>query len=382
MSEPVALDEALERARAHLVDWAAPDATGRLATQLTELAIARMHYAEEQFGLLPSACAIVGPDSSPSRNTDRTAAGFSTGGEVWWEEGRPFLPLGMLPTCCGITIAEVELRDTPARYGSRLRSLPEMGLSHDGIALQIDLNRKNHFVGLFERPDGRMLAVVHCSAPELRKESPSGPGLSWIESEHLQGRTQLLDTPAGTLPILTGDGPIESFLSLTRHAQGFAEKKRELILREVFGDASTILSSRQHQGYVSDSHVVLGSQVADDRSNEYIYLLGPDRPSFLVNRLYEDKFVSPMTPSPADGLALVPHGGGSELSGVEAAGVTIEKSGGLSFWLSGTDSHEFHLGSLADLPFCYRGEENLVWAEHLGVCSRVQQLHPLATLRN
>lgn len=376
------LDEALERVREHLIDWSAPDPTGRLATQLTELAIARLHYAEEHFGLAPSACAIVGPDSSPSRNPDRLSAGYSTGGEVWWSEGRPFLPLGMLPTCCGITVAEVELHDTPANYGLRLLRLHRMGLAHDGLPLQIDLNRKNHFVGLFERGDGQTLAVVHCSAPELRHESFEGFGMSWVECKRLRALTNLLDTPAGSLPILTGEGSIAAFLRLTRYAQAFAERKRELIVKELFGETSTILSSRQHQGYVNDRHVVLGSQLADDRSDDYIYLLGPDRASYLVRRLSADDLISPPTSAPREGLALVPHGGGSEIVDIDAAKVITGPDDMLHFQLSGSDGYEFHLGGLADLPFGYRGEENLTWAEHLGICLKAEQLRPVATLRN
>ena len=327
-----------------------------------------------------SARGIVGPDSSPSKNPERFAAEYSTGGEIWWDESHEVMPLGMLPNCCGVTVAEVEANRPFEYYSRRLVDLSRSQLEIGDIRVQVDLNRKNHFLGLFQdEAGGAMMAVIHCSAPEFREQSPHGFGLSHMESAALKSLALRLDTPAGPILVLANPDAIQRFSSLTEYAARFAERKREVILREMFGDDIRILSSRQHQGYVTKCHVVLGSQLRDSRTEEYIYLLGPDRAAFMVvpaDRLKAGDL------DVRGGAAGIPHGGGYELTNVETVKVDFDQAMGFRFALTTSSGHQMFLGSLGDMPFGYRGEENVEHAERMGICSVSRRLRPLATLRN
>jgi len=138
----LSIGDGLDRADVNLTDWAADDCAGRAAVQLSRFALARLHYLEEHYGLVPSAECIVGPDSSPSRNPGRLAAGYSTGGEVWWSPGRPFMPVDMLPNCCGITVGRLLGSAEPLKeYYDRL-DLASADLHHLEFAFDAPFPRR------------------------------------------------------------------------------------------------------------------------------------------------------------------------------------------------------------------------------------------------
>lgn len=378
----VALHDALERAYGHTVDWAARDVAGRAAVQLSIYALARLHYAEEYIGATASARCIVGPDSSPSKNPARLASGFTTGGEVWWSPNTDIAPLDMFPNCCGIAVARVDASEPLANYFNRLTTLSASPPTLDGVRIQVDLNRKNHFLGLFRDDEGQAYALVHCSAPEFKATSPFELGLSWKESDALSKMMHVLETPAGPIRFLSGRESCSIFAELTDAASAFARSKRQLILEAVFGPTTEVMSDRQHQGYVSRSHVVLGSQMPDDRSDEYIYLLGPRDDARLVTKAQRLPLSLSSLEKPAV-VAAMPHGGGYVIPGFDEISITHEAGTGFAYRLRGAHGIAFMAHGLDGMESVYRGHENLEHARQLGIVADVVgRLMPIATLRN
>jgi len=371
----LSIGDGLDRADVNLTDWAADDCAGRAAVQLSRFALARLHYLEEHYGLVPSAECIVGPDSSPSRNPGRLAAGYSTGGEVWWSPGRPFMPVDMLPNCCGITVGRLLGSAEPLKeYYDRLDLAAASPGAIQGHPVIVDINRKNHFAGLFRGDDEAIYVMIHCSAPELRSTSSTGLGLSWLDSPALNRITRTLETPAGPVHYVC-DTDAERYMETLDEAQQFARTKREALLTRIFGQAE-VLSDRQHQGYVTSSHAVLGSQLPDERSELYPFLLGPDAASWLVT------LSDPAAPSQEEhSLAYLPHGAGYRYGGAFASVTVSHGVAGFTFELASGHGATFRTRSLDSIPFEYRAIEHLDRIERLGMCTRRVRLDPIATFR-
>ena len=223
------LGDALEQARAATTDWACDDAAGRVAAVMSHFALARIHYLESSLGSRATARCLVGPDSSPSRNPDRLASGFSTGGEVWWE-AEDLVVLDMLPNCCGMTLARIAKPRILKAHHEALERLVVSPITVNGHRVEIDLDRKNHFLSIFEDEDGHHYAVVHCSAPEFRVDGNDRMGLNRLASARLRSAMSTLETPAGPIHYLVGARASE-FYAVAREAAAFAEAKRREIER-------------------------------------------------------------------------------------------------------------------------------------------------------
>ena len=361
----LSLDDALDGARAATTDLGAPDAAGRMAVALTHVGLARVHYLESALGGTCTARCVVGPDSSPSMNPVRLASGFTTGGFLEWESEDDFVLVDMLPNCCGMTVARVPLREDLDSYYARLRRLAETPPIVDGQRIIVDLNRKNHFLGLFRDDEDCVYGVVHCSAPEFKTDNALGMGLSRVESKRLASVVEVLKTPLGELRYLSGKAAAE-FRRVSEVAASFAEAKRRRILEEVFGVADVVRGAL-HQGYDGDARVLLGAQRVEDEG-PYLFLLGPYDASYLVE------------PCTRKSDTFVPHGGGYRWV-AEIASASVSYDNGFLFDLQTQAGTRFLTRSLDTLPFTYRREESLQHAEDLGLVRRLSPLHPVATLR-
>jgi hypothetical protein len=370
------IGDMLSRADEHLIDWAAPDLAGRASVQLARYALARIHHLEEQLGVEPSATCIVAPDSSPSRNPQRLAGGYSTGGELWWNPEHPILPLDSLPNCCGIALAQIELRRSPADYYQALHNLATKPPHLDGVPIIVDVNRKNHFVGIYRDNDDTHYAVVHCSAPEYRHDSPTGFGLNVYDSPELSRSATVANTPAGPLTHLEQAADRERYIHTTELARDYARRKRARILETTFGDNTRVIADRQHQGFAQANHIVLGAQLPDPASDTYVYLLGADQPLHLTTRSQPAGL-----PANLSTPALVPHGCGHTYQ-TEYTTIDVELTArGFTFTLTAPDSQTAITGSLDHLPATDRGTASLRAAAHHGLLSDQQTLTLVVNLR-
>lgn len=372
------LDDALVRAAEATIDWAARDAAGHAALQLSHYAIARLHALEEALGERPSARCVVGPDSSPSRNPERLASGFTTGGCVAWER-EDLVVLDMLPNCCGMTLARVEISSSVETYFEALSEFAANPPEIDGRRVTVDLNRKNHFMGIFSGEKGDYYAVVHCSAPEYRGSHDARLGLNWVESAALRDRMKLLETPAGPIRYLLGEDA-ERFLAVAAEAASFAEVKRRLMLERVFGPATEVVYGALHQGYYRGGRVALGAQVRRPGEGTCVFLLGPFEPSYLVGSGPEA--VDRSAHGSAFSEAMLPHGGGYSWPDIDDVRVRYDRDSGFLFDLQSGSGTRFITRSLESIPFEYRGRESLDKACEVGMCTVSAKLTPIATLRN
>lgn len=343
MTSPGLLNDALEVARSHIIDRSSPDLGGQLALQHAAFAVARIHAIEILAGLPISARCIVAPDSSPSRNPQRSAGGYSTGGELWWARDHEILPLDTLPNCCGIALAEIAHDETPATYYERLLDLADDPPAIDGIRVVVDLNRKNHFLGTYrDTVNGQHYAAIHCSAPEFRSNSPTGFGLNRYDDIALARAATTTDTVIGPITHLEGAKNQARYLETHALATRYAQRKRADILAHVFGDAQ-IVTDRQHQGYAQPNHIVLGAQLHDPHSDEYPYLLGADQELHIIKRVEEP------AQSELD-LALVPHGTGYTYATEYRDGIVSFDQGRFRYTLTTAQGRRAITGSLDHLP--------------------------------
>jgi hypothetical protein len=70
----------LERASAHIFSSGLNDSGERLGLANMKYGLAKIHLAQEAFGLKPDATFITAPDVSITRNTHRWESGFGYGG--------------------------------------------------------------------------------------------------------------------------------------------------------------------------------------------------------------------------------------------------------------------------------------------------------------
>lgn len=364
------------------VSFEAPrDPSSDLAEKIGTLGLARIRQLERYVGMPAAATMRVGADASPSHNSLRFRSGFFTGGEYKWGNGdTEIVPLGFSANACGYCMFGDEKRPQRDETLSRLKIL--VGSSHkiEGIPLQIDLGKSNHFAASFEvDPIDHQIAsqvppiihIVHCSAPELKSDSPLGVGLHIEHSESLRRRTRSYSSSLGEILYLEGSFA-RMYADASSFADRFAKQKREYIGRQLYPSATT-LSNPMHLGLTGMNSCVLGSQVADpERLFPYFpVLLGPACDSFLVAPKDTAPIVQP----------LVPHGGGYKLDYLRSSNLFLDTENKSLMVEAVTDcGNRIVASQLNDLPFSFR-RQVVEWIDAKGHHRPIARLRPILCVR-
>jgi hypothetical protein len=321
-------DRLLQRAREHCFLGGIGDVGEQLCEANMPYGIAKMHWAQRELGHPPDATFVGAPDATVTRNKVRWNQGFGYGGRIRWTGD--FAVLDIKSNGCGMLVGA--LPDVPAQeeIAARARKILSDGIELEGIAVEYDLHEGNHFLDVVRTREGQADAeapayfVMHSSGHEHRESSPFGVGIYFDQCEELMQRARVLETPWGTLHVLTGEDA-RWWVDVYMKVQDWNHRRREAIASALFDEWTPVVNAT-HQGLSAMNAAHLGCYVFDDDDIDNgvrfpltisaelpIYLVRPrpnitedvaDRLGFLERAKkhgVEDRVL---------GANLLPHGGG------------------------------------------------------------------------
>ena len=320
-------DRLLERAREHCFLAGIGDVGEQLCAANMPYGIAKIHWAQEELGHPPDATFVGAPDATVTRNKTRWNQGFGYGGRIKWTGD--FAVLDIKSNGCGMLVGALPDVPEQAEIAERARRILSDGIELEGIAVEYDLNEGNHFLDVVRTREGDggeapAYFVMHSSGHEHRVSSPFGVGIYFDQSEELRKRARVLETPWGTLHVLTGDDA-EWWFSIYMRVQEWNHRRREAIANALF-DAWEPVCNATHQGLSAVNAAHLGCYVFDDADIEAgarfpltisadlpVYLVRP-RPNITAEVADEVGFLERARRHGVEdrvlGANLLPHGGG------------------------------------------------------------------------
>lgn len=338
----------LERAREHVFMAGVDDSGARLCEANVPFGLAKIHAAQEALGLPPDASFVGSPDCTITRNERRWAQGFGYGGVYQWSGD--FAVLDIKTNSCGMLVGALDHLPELAAVRERLHALDQEGLELDGIQVDNDLTESNHFVDVLTvdekrssepLPDGaRHCFIMHSSGHELRGPTASGPGLYWDESAELRAMAQVVNTPWGSLHVLTGEAAARWY-AFYQKVQDFTHRRREALARFLFGDFQVVVNAT-HQGLVrAVNQANIGCYHYDDPAPGaeplFPLTLSATLPAFLVRgaKNFTDRAIAELgwaerlarhrLEERIHGTNVLPHGGGYRFPAVRGVARVVEE---------------------------------------------------------
>ena len=375
------MSEALspQRAESYILDLGVADLATELCRVNTAVGLAKIHWAQRALGREPDALFLGGPDMTVTRNLPRWESGFAYGGVVDWGGGEePLVVLEVKPNVCGMLVAGLAELPTAATLAERLAGLRRDPGEVDGLPLEFDLDRSNHFVNLYRLLPGapagqggsQHVVILHGAAPEIRDDHRYGWGLYWDRSPALRRAARRFNTPWGPLHVLVG-ASAETYFTAQRQAAEFAAQRRLVQAHRLFGEL-TVLANDLHQGLTSPSRMYLGCHPVSDpgaplpftvRPGEVAYLLRGAGRVDLARVTWAERARSLGLAERVEEIRLLPHGAGYAVAG--PGEVTREPGADRPHvWLSRAG---VRTDSPREMVTGYRGEEVLTRALELGL---------------
>jgi hypothetical protein len=386
----------LQRAVEHIFSTGLDDSGARLGLANMKYGLAKIHLAQEALGLAPNATFIAAPDLTVTRNLNRWRSGFGSGGRLTWGDGRQeLIILDLKPNCCGMLVGGLDDPPTRDTMLQRVLALQAEDLSLDGISIEWDFGRSNHFMTLFRvapLDDSSLLPyafVMHGSGSELRGETAWGDGLYWDRSEGLRRKAEVLETPFGPLRLLTGQAA-RDYYTFFQQVDAFAKNRRLLIASRLF-DNMTLYNNDNHQGLVGMNAMMLGTYlVREEEETIFPLTLQAYLPAYLVrgHPNLSDAVIERLgLGERARRLSLydrlrsadvIPHGGGYTFPHLRDVVSVIELGQEHYFELSFSagDGRQI-VSDVCDLPYAYRGMEVVERIVELGLGELVARLDPI-----
>ncbi|MFP3903807.1 MAG: hypothetical protein ACLFWB_06140 [Armatimonadota bacterium] len=401
----------LETAKKRIFSLGLNDAAAQLCVANMAFGIAKLNIMLEKLGYEPDAIFIGSPDMTITRNSARWDAGFGYGGKLQWGSGdRPLVVLDAKPNACGMLAGSIEHLPDVDGLLSDLHDLYHTSIEVDGIEIEWDFHRGNHFIDLCTLEPtvpGVEFApyafVLHSAAPELKGENPHGPGLYWDESPTLADRARLIDTPFGPLHVLLDDDAVE-FFEFYRRAEQFAKKRRLAAAEAIFGDFRPIANAT-HQGMTDPNTLYLGCHNSLDETVEYLpIMIRSDLPGYLfeglpnlsdqtIERLgFYDRAVSMDALEALRNANIIPHGAGYSLPHFRDVVRVIDLGDHRCFEMSPVSSSGSErdgptgdvveiLADTHDLPQKYRGRQGVFKSVECGLGRMVGKLTPVHVVK-
>jgi hypothetical protein len=339
----------LDRAREHVFMAGVDDSGARLCEANIPFGLAKIHAAQEELGLPPDASFVGSPDCTITRNERRWAQGFGYGGVYQWSG--ELAVLDIKTNSCGMLAGALDRFPELEAVRERLHALDREGLELDGIPVDNDLTESNHFVDVLtidpersreELPGGaRHCFIMHSSGHELRGPTARGPGLYWDESAELRAMARVVDTPWGSLHVLTGDAA-RRWYAFYQEVQDFTHRRREALARFLFGDFDVVVNAT-HQGLVrAVNQANIGCYHYDDPAPGeedplFPLTLSATLPAFLVRggKNFTDRAIAELgwgerlarhgLEERIRGTNVLPHGGGYRFPSVRGVARVVEE---------------------------------------------------------
>ncbi len=387
--------DALERAREHCFMAGVGDVGEQLCAANMPYGIAKIHVAQRTLGLPEDATFVGAPDATVTRNVRRWSQGFGYGGRIRWTGD--FAVLDIKSNGCGMLVGTLpKVPDERDVMEAAARVVRE-GLQVEGIDIDYDLDEGNHFLDVCETESGDAYFVMHSSGHEHRGSSPFGCGMYYDQDPELAARARVIDTPWGTLSILTGDDAQWFYTSYAK-IQSWNHQRREALASALFGEWDVVINAT-HQGLTAINEAHLGCYVFDDDDlNEgtlFPLTISADLPVYLVKpraNLREDvaERVGFMERARRHGVEhrvlganLLPHGGGYLYPQFERVeGVVEEGPDSRRFTLRETEGGTKIIDHPREEPYAYRGREILDCMAKLELGEPVLKTHVRYVLKD
>jgi len=229
-------EEMLRNAKRHCFFIGLNDSGAELCKANTLYGIAGIHYIQNQLGMAPNATFITTPDMTITRNANRWRSGFGYGGKISWGVGYDdLIILDVKPNACGMLVGGLEELPDIESLIRKLHELETSIIEIDGVKVNWDFYRSNHFIDLFvlkpvTKLDQVLLPyafILHSSPVEFTGDNESGFGIYYDKSKQLYEMAEPVETPLGKFHILTGIGA-RKYFERYKCAENFSKKKRKL----------------------------------------------------------------------------------------------------------------------------------------------------------
>ncbi|MBN1700215.1 MAG: hypothetical protein JW881_22075 [Spirochaetales bacterium] len=389
-------EEMLKRAKQHCFFIGLNDSGAELCRANSVYGIAAIHYIQEQIGLPPDATFITTPDMTITRNTTRWKSGFGYGGKITWGSGHDELViLNTKPNACGMLVGGLESFPAINTLLERLHRMDKETTVIDGIEVQWDFYKSNHFIDLFfVKPVAKTgirlpthAFIIHGSAGEFNGDNARGFGLYYDKSKKLKEIAGEIDTPFGQFYILTGDAA-KRYYETYQVAEAFSKKKREMAAKILF-ENFTVISNECHQGLSHMNEILLGCNQYRNDDRLFPLALRGDLPAYLVSGCrslrpeciellgFEKRSKRLGVYERLLNANIFPHGGGYNLPDVLSVNRVIEIDDERYFDVEmQNDRGKKIISEVRELPYEYRGRTVVLRALETGLIEIVAKLIP------
>ena len=391
--------ELLRRAEEHMFSTGLDDSGARLGLANMRYGLAKIQWVQEMTGLPPNGTFVAAPDLSVTRNKNRWRSGFGYGGKLTWGDGdQEFMVLDVKPNCCGMLVGGLDILASSESVLRNVQALKKENVLIEGVPIVWDFGISNHFISVFRveplaaDPLPPYVFIMHCSGGELRSQTSLGDGLYWDESEALQEKAEVFETPFGPLRVLLGSQAV-AYYAFYKQAEAFAKKRRCLAAERLFGNYR-LISNDSHQGLLNMNEMVLGAYPIQDAERALPLTLRADLPAYLIRGKPN------LNPQTIEALGLherarrwgvyerlrsaniVPHGGGYMFPHVREVLSVNDADGERLFQVSLASGHgRQFLSDVRGLTYAYRGHEVVSRVLELGMGESLARLHVLYTLK-
>lgn len=394
-------EERLKKAKQHCFFIGLNDSGSELCKANSVYGIAGIHYIQETLGLKPDATFITTPDMTITRNTTRWKSGFGYGGKITWGNGSDeLIILNTKPNACGMLVGGLETIPEASELIEKIHSLESNDMEIDGIKVQWDFYKSNHFIDIFvlrqilktelELPPYAF--IIHGSAPEYTGDNKSGFGLYFDKSKSLKDISLSLDTPFGLFYYLTGKSA-ESYLKKYQEIEEFARKKRQIAAKKLFGDFLEI-SNETHQKLLNMNEILLGCNYYTGNNLLFPLTLRGDLPAYLVRGLpslkseiiemlgFENRAKKLGVYDRLIKANIFPHGAGYTLPDILNVNKIIEIDKERYFDVEmQNDRGKKIISEVRELPYEYRGRNVVLRAVEINLIEIVAKLIPQYVLK-
>ncbi|MFQ6050954.1 MAG: hypothetical protein ACE5K4_04605 [Candidatus Hydrothermarchaeota archaeon] len=368
-------EELLKESEKRIFSLGLGDTASTLSYLNMRYGIAKIIHVLRSYGIdKTETFSLLGPDATITRNYDRWMSGFGYGCIIHWP-GKKYDKIifpEVRPNACGMILAILNEALSDAEILEMIYETKKMDLCVNGVSIKWDLNKGNHFIEVLSVkwsrldsiPEGSLLALIHTSASEIKH--------LLYNFENYEGTWE--ETPFGKCYVLEGK-EAKKYYNQYRKLEAFSEKKRKLLLAEIFGDCN-IICNPIHQGLFDANVMRLGVYDSTDKStcslNAPLFplALGWDLPVILIRgypNLSQGTVERLRFQERAEELGLeefikyvnvLPHGGGYTLntSCKEVKAVQIKNS---RYFKILAKDRTFILSNPREVPYTYRGMEVL-----------------------
>ncbi len=386
-------EDLIERARDSVwTELAVPDAVSALATANIRHGLAKILATQQALGFPLDASFVGSPDLTIPRNRHKWQWGMAIGGKLRWGDGsQPLIFLDPQINTSTALVATIDTMPDLATILDRIDQIRTHRTEIDGIELEWDLGRDNHFLNLYrvtsatENLASEWVVIVHGGEGEVKKPSRLGWGLDFQQSQPLRERMQVIETRFGPTRVLTGQVAADYYAEYLR-ARAYGQQKRRVIAEDLFPGCQ-VISNELHHGYQNINTAVIGAYgFGSDLDTIYPITLRSDLPTYLVRgipNVHPDLVpdtVPPLLRERVIGANLLPHGGGYAFPEVTGVDAIVERKGERFVVFRLPNGGQRVTADLTSIPFEYRGEAVMDRVRAWQLATEVATLQPVYSI--